>query len=153
MISFVQGCLTPDPLNFFLAHHHNTSPQVLFPTSESQHTSFTLTMPNTCPHMVKVSITLHIPSSLTPGIIYANFQVLKVRKALKLRRNIVTLDWLRDSMHMCKCVPEEPFSHVAAVKKQREREKRRARLQNGLEEEKRAVNTSEFSFALFIQGG
>jgi len=102
--------------------------------------------------MVKVSITLHIPSSLTPGIIYANFQVLKVRKALKLRRNIVTLDWLKDSMHMCKCVPEEPFSHVAAVKKQREREKRRARLQNGLEEEKRAVNTSEFSFALFIQG-
>jgi len=49
-------------------------------------------------------------------------------------------------MHMRKRLPEEPFSHVATLKKQRERERRRVKLKKGLEEGKRAVNTSKFSF-------
>jgi hypothetical protein len=67
-----------------------------------------------------------------------------VREALKRGKlcQIVTLDWLEDSMHRRKRLDEEPFSHLRALKKEREREKRRVRGIKGLEQAVRTVNPS-----------
>lgn len=68
-----------------------------------------------------------------------------VKAALKRPKTcqIVALDWLEDSMHARKRLPEEPFSHLRALKKERERERRQLRLLKGLEQGERTINPSK----------
>ncbi|SPQ26141.1 e3e54035-b881-4713-b636-979b6256acb3 [Thermothielavioides terrestris] len=65
-----------------------------------------------------------------------------VKEALKRLNTceIVTLDWLEDSMHKRKRLPEDPYSHVQALKRERERERRRLAVLKGLEKAVREVN-------------
>lgn len=79
-----------------------------------------------------------------------------VKEALKRPKTcqIVTLDWLEDSMHKRKRLDEEPYSHLRALRRARERERKRLMVVKGLEKAVKQVNPSEsssfvFSFGLF----
>jgi hypothetical protein len=73
-----------------------------------------------------------------------------VKEALKRLNTceIVTLDWLEDSMHKRKRLPEDPYSHVQALKRERERERRRLAVLKGLEKAVREVNPCKCSRSL-----
>lgn len=67
-----------------------------------------------------------------------------VKAALKRPKTcqIITLDWLEDSMFAKRRLPEEPYSHLRALKRERERERMRLRVIKGLEKAVREVNPS-----------
>jgi hypothetical protein len=67
-----------------------------------------------------------------------------VKAALKRPKTcqIVTLDWLEDSMLKGKRLDEEPYSHLRALKRERERERKRLMVIKGLEKAVREVNPS-----------
>jgi hypothetical protein len=69
-----------------------------------------------------------------------------VKAALKRPKTcqIVTLDWLEDSMLKGKRLDEEPYSHLRALKRERERERQRLSVMKGLEKAVREVNPSMF---------
>ncbi len=72
-----------------------------------------------------------------------------VKAALKRGKTceIVTLDWLEDSMLGRRRLPEEKYSHRRALKRKRERERRQEMLVKGLEKAVKEVNPSEFFFS------
>lgn len=74
-----------------------------------------------------------------------------VKEALKRPRTcqIVTLDWLEDSMHKRKRLDEEPYSHLRALRRAQERERKRLMVVKGLEKAIKQVNPSK-SFLSFI---
>ncbi|KAG7290267.1 hypothetical protein NEMBOFW57_000266 [Staphylotrichum longicolle] len=65
-----------------------------------------------------------------------------VKAALKRPKTcqIITLDWLEDSMFAKRRLPEEPYSHLRVLKRERERERMRLRVIKGLEKAVREVN-------------
>ncbi|KAK4034920.1 hypothetical protein C8A01DRAFT_18363 [Parachaetomium inaequale] len=65
-----------------------------------------------------------------------------VKLALKRPKTcqIVTLDWLEDSMLKQKRLDEEPYSHLRALKRERERERKRLMVIKGLEKAVKEVN-------------
>ncbi|KAH6624492.1 hypothetical protein B0J18DRAFT_478954 [Chaetomium sp. MPI-SDFR-AT-0129] len=67
---------------------------------------------------------------------------LVVKEALKRPKTcqIVTLDWLEDSMHKRKRLDEEPYSHLRALRRARERERKRLMVVKGLEKAVKQVN-------------
>lgn len=79
-----------------------------------------------------------------------------VKAALKRSKtcHIVTLDWLEDSMLKGKRLDEEPYSHLRALKKERERERKRLMVIKGLEKAVREVNQSmyllDFGFEVWL---
>ncbi|KAK3897756.1 hypothetical protein C8A05DRAFT_38670 [Staphylotrichum tortipilum] len=64
-----------------------------------------------------------------------------VKTALRRRTcELVTLDWLEDSMMQGRKLPEEPYSHLRALRKEREKERPRQGILKGLELAVRQVN-------------
>ncbi|KAK4151764.1 hypothetical protein C8A00DRAFT_35574 [Chaetomidium leptoderma] len=65
-----------------------------------------------------------------------------VKSALKRPKTcqIVTLDWLEDSMLRGRRLPEEPYSHLRALRRERERERKRLMVVKGLEKAVKEVN-------------
>ncbi|KAK3296244.1 uncharacterized protein B0H64DRAFT_461274 [Chaetomium fimeti] len=65
-----------------------------------------------------------------------------VKAALKCPKtcHIVTLDWLEDSMLKGKRLDEELYSHLRALKRERERERKRLMVIKGLEKAVKEVN-------------
>ncbi|KAL2134271.1 hypothetical protein VTI74DRAFT_638 [Chaetomium olivicolor] len=65
-----------------------------------------------------------------------------VKAALKRPKTcqIVSLDWLEDSMLRRKRLDEEPYSHLKALKKERDRDRRRQMVLKGLERAEKEVN-------------
>ena len=69
-----------------------------------------------------------------------------VKAALKRGKacEIVTLDWLEDSMLRRRRLPEAGYSHLQALRRKRERERKQMMVVKGLEKAVREVNPSEF---------
>lgn len=61
---------------------------------------------------------------------------------------IVSLDWLEDSMFKGRRLDEEPYSHSRALRRERERERRRLMVIKGLEKAVKEVNPRECSSRL-----
>ncbi|KAK3692414.1 hypothetical protein B0T22DRAFT_13035 [Podospora appendiculata] len=66
----------------------------------------------------------------------------KVKAALsrKGKCDVVTLDWLEDSMHKARRVPEGQFSLIKALKAQRKKERDKVKIAKGLEQAEKSVN-------------
>jgi hypothetical protein len=56
---------------------------------------------------------------------------------------IVTRDWLKDSITKKKRLPEKPFSFIALLKEQKAREQKKAKTAKGLQQADAFVNTSK----------
>ena len=66
-----------------------------------------------------------------------------VKTALRRRGcELVTLDWLEDSMMRGRKLPEEPYSHLRVLRREREKERRRQGILKGMELAVRQVNPS-----------
>ncbi|KAL2155869.1 hypothetical protein VTH82DRAFT_611 [Thermothelomyces myriococcoides] len=65
-----------------------------------------------------------------------------IKMALKSPKTcqIVSLDWLEDSMFKGRRLDEEPYSHSRALRRERERERRRLMVIKGLEKAVKEVN-------------
>ncbi|KAK3333539.1 hypothetical protein B0T19DRAFT_440293 [Cercophora scortea] len=66
----------------------------------------------------------------------------KVKAALnrKGKCDVVTLDWLEDSMHKAQRLPEGKFSLIKALKAQRKKERDKVKIAKGLEQAEKSVN-------------
>jgi hypothetical protein len=74
-----------------------------------------------------------------------------VKAAEKLKKcEIVTWDWLDDSMQLDKTLPADTvkYSHLARLEREREQERRREQVIKHLEKAVREVNPSMFLLAL-----
>jgi hypothetical protein len=69
-----------------------------------------------------------------------------VKSALKRPKTcqIVTLDWLEDSIFAQKRLPEDRYSHLRELKRKREQERMRLKVIKGLEKAVREVNPSRY---------